>query len=422
MKKRIAMFIISAAITSCIGMSLPGNIVFAVQEGISENEENNPVDIPEDNGQAVGHSGNPAEDKEGDSVKEPSEGEELTSHGSETEENNGTLSVDDPADIPENNGEDNEHQDNAVKDKEETSVKEPSKDEEPVLQGAEIEKNNGTLPVDEFHRNKEKLFGDGIDDEKQKSMQNEESDPEKETEKTNSEKEDRASLQIPESLDIVIDPFEINGRGQIYSKEYCIKNTGKTAGLLKITNFMCTPGEKSGVIITNDSNGMHDANEKLVCMEIVFANGYTITFPSEETEYEVRLEPDEELRFFYSGEVNENALQGWKEHDLMVGMVYFWNIEKETPENEVDSKEEEMSLDLEIEENTTEEDYQRSTWVNNDMSDIFESKEPEEMKQSKISSSGENVDKENVNGEEQSEFDDKDFQESQSDLTDGNKQ
>ena len=185
---------------------------------------------------------------------------------------------------------------------------------------------------------------------------------------------------------------------------------------------MCTPGENSGVIIKNDNNGIHDAAEKFVYLEIVFGNGHRIIFPSEGTDYEVRLEPGEELRFFYRGEVNENAPQGWREHDLMVGMIYFWNIEKEVLENEIDLKEEEIPVfDSENEENMIEEDELRTIWENEDISDISERTDSEKMKQPESSSFEKNMDEQNVNDEEKIKYGEKDLEEAQSNLTDGNK-
>lgn len=348
MKKCIAMFIISVAITSWIGVSLPGNIVFADEERILENQEDNPTEILEDKD----YLDNPTEDKVGNLLKQ--------------------------------------------------SVK----DEEPVSQETEIEKNSGSPIANEFDQNKEELFRYRLENMKQESIQNEKSDLEERTERTESKKETMASLQIPEKLDITIDPFEINEKGQIYSKEYTIKNSGETAGVLRISDFMCKPGENSGVIIKNNNNGIHDAAEKFVYMEIVFGNGHRIIFPSDEAEYEVRLEPGEELRFFYRGEINENASQGWREHDLMVGMVYFWNIEKEDSENE---------------ENMIKEDELRTAWENGDISDISERKDYEEMKRTESSSFEEEVNEEVINSEEKLKFGEKDLEELQSDLIDGNK-
>lgn len=363
MKRYIAMFIMSAVITSWISTSFPGNIVYADQEGISENELDGSTDTSEEK----------------------------------------------------------EYSDDVSEDMDRNSEKKTEKDVEPTTQDPEVENNNGTLLENEFDGNEEKLFKFGMQDEKQETVPNKKKDLVERLEKIDSKKEAMASLQIPEKLDITIDPFEINGKGQIFSKEYTIKNSGETAGLLRITNFMCIPGENSGVILTNESSGIHDANEKFAYMEILFGNGSRINFPSEDAEYEVYMEPGEELRFFYRGEVNENASQGWREHDLMVGMVYFWNIEKEALENEINFKEEIPAFDWENIEDTIKEDEVRKVWENESLSDISEGKDQGEMKQPESSAFGENDKEGNVNSEKELKFEDRYFQKIQSDLIDRNR-
>lgn len=49
------------------------------------------------------------------------------------------------------------------------------------------------------------------------------------------------SLQIPQKLQIVIDPFEMDGKGQIYSEQYMVRNMGETAGALTLA-FVCRLG------------------------------------------------------------------------------------------------------------------------------------------------------------------------------------
>lgn len=342
MKRNIAIFMISAIIISWIGALIHPNVVFADRKETLENEKNDIKDVLEKN----------------------------------------------------------EYSDNVSENKDENSIKK-STEEEVFLKDTEIEKNNELSPIDEFDRNKEIEFEYGMQD-GDEFLQDGKADLVEREEKINSEKEAMVSLQIPEKLDVTIDPFEINGKGQIYSKKYCIKNSGGTTGVLRITNFACTPGEDSGVTIKKDSNGIHNVDEKFVYIEMVFGNGDKITLPSEEEEYEVRLEPGEELRFFYRGEVNENALQGWKEHDLTVGMVYFWNIEEE---------EKILALDSENAKNTSKEDelgvISEDEDINNeDMSDISENKDFKNMGASERFFFEKNIDEEDFNNEEEFKNDD----------------
>ena len=142
------------------------------------------------------------------------------------------------------------------------------------------------------------------------------------------EKNDRVCLQIPEKLGLTIDPFEINGKGQIYSKNYVIKNVGTETGILTLSNIVCKPGNKGGVNIVTENKGIHETDEKSVYVKIVFEN-QEVVLSQEGAEYETRLAPGEELLFHYSGEVSENASRNWEEKDVTVGMLYFWNMEEE---------------------------------------------------------------------------------------------
>lgn len=44
------------------------------------------------------------------------------------------------------------------------------------------------------------------------------------------------SLVIPQKLELIIDSFEIDGKTQVYSEKYDIKNAGKTIGVLQFLN------------------------------------------------------------------------------------------------------------------------------------------------------------------------------------------
>ena len=74
-------------------------------------------------------------------------------------------------------------------------------------------------------------------------------DKEKESEDKNPENDSDAgmseveNLQIPQKLEIVIDPWEMDGKSQIYSEQYTIRNTGEAAGVLTLSQLICRPQE-----------------------------------------------------------------------------------------------------------------------------------------------------------------------------------
>lgn len=151
-----------------------------------------------------------------------------------------------------------------------------------------------------------------------------------------------ASLEIPQKMEVIIDPWEIDGRTQIYSEPYTIRNNGKTAGTLLLT-FTCTPGENAGAVVREDSENLHnDKNEeKSLYIKLISGDGEEIIFSEEGAEYQVRLEPGDEMTLRFEGEVNENAAEPWRDGDVEIDGVYSWETEDEIPEDTSEESEEE---------------------------------------------------------------------------------
>lgn len=135
------------------------------------------------------------------------------------------------------------------------------------------------------------------------------------------------SLQIPQRISVVIDPWEMDGKGQIYSEQYVIRNVGETAGKLVLAGSIYSSWDRNGIVVRTDNNGIHSGQDKSIYMEMAFGNGDYTVYTLEEMEYEVRLEAGEELAFWFSGEVNEEALYPWKNGDFGVTMKYTWEEE-----------------------------------------------------------------------------------------------
>lgn len=149
------------------------------------------------------------------------------------------------------------------------------------------------------------------------------------------EKEDTPSrLQMPQKLSIVVDPWEMDGRGQVYSEEYVIKNTGETAGTLTLSGLKCTPRKNSGVKVRENKRGLRDGKEKNLYMEIAFGEEDTVVLTREGAEYQTGLEPGEELTLCFKGELNENASKSWKDGDVTVTVVYDWKPAEDVADEE----------------------------------------------------------------------------------------
>jgi len=152
------------------------------------------------------------------------------------------------------------------------------------------------------------------------------------------------NLQMPQKLDVIIDPWEIDRKGQIYSEEYVIRNTGEETGILTLSNMTCKPQEMSDVVVRTEGSGTHVDKSKSIYMEMLFGTGERIVLSEIENEYEAELKPGEELTFQFTGEVNEYASGNWKNGDVAVSVVYSWEREEEDGQvsGDADSVEEGM--------------------------------------------------------------------------------
>lgn len=163
------------------------------------------------------------------------------------------------------------------------------------------------------------------------------------SEKASDRQADVSHLQVPQKLHVVIDPWEMDGQGQIYSERYVIKNTGKTEGTLTLSGLACKTGGNSNVVVKDQAQGLHDEEEKSVYMEMLFGDDdklERVVLSKRKSVYKVKIKPGEELPFIFSGEVNENASEGWKDGDLDVTVTYSWKPEEleDNKENARDGK------------------------------------------------------------------------------------
>ncbi len=135
------------------------------------------------------------------------------------------------------------------------------------------------------------------------------------------------TLQIPEKLEIILNPWEMDGQPQIYSEKYVVKNCGERPGTLLLSELKCEP-EGEGVHVQTEKQGLHDGTEKSVYMELEFGNGEKLVLSEEASGYETRLEPGAEFAFWFSGEMNENASEQWEGKEVSVTAVYSWTAEE----------------------------------------------------------------------------------------------
>lgn len=142
-----------------------------------------------------------------------------------------------------------------------------------------------------------------------------------------SESSGLAQLQIPQKMEIVIDPWEMDEKEQIYSKEYTVQNMGETSGVLTL-DFACKVREDTGLSFQEDPDGIHSSDEKLIYMKVLFGTGEEAVFTREGVKYQAELQPGETLSLRFTGEVNENADDPWKDGDIEIEGMYSWEQEK----------------------------------------------------------------------------------------------
>lgn len=193
------------------------------------------------------------------------------------------------------------------------------------------------------------LLGNLFDTKEGKKVSPDDSDKKmKEKELLSREASELKNLQIPQKFEVVIDPWEMDRKGQIYSEQYIISNTGDAPGILTLSNLVCKPREQSGVIVRTDKEGLHNSGDKFIYMEMLFGNNERIVFSEESSQYQTELAPGEELPVCFVGEVNENALGKWKDDDIAVSLVYSWEMEEKQVAD--DSEKEEAWIDENLEE------------------------------------------------------------------------
>ena len=109
---------------------------------------------------------------------------------------------------------------------------------------------------------------------------------------------------------IIIDSWEIEENSQgnrIISEEYVLRNAGEVPGTLILENLSCK---------TN----------KDICMEMVIGTGESMRLPQGSSEYQVELKPGEEVRIWFTGEMNESMSEELEKCVVEVTAVCSWSI------------------------------------------------------------------------------------------------
>lgn len=144
-------------------------------------------------------------------------------------------------------------------------------------------------------------------------------------------------LQIPEKLEVVLDPWELDGETQIYSEPFTVKNTGDASGVLTLS-FTCKVNKEGGVSICKTQEGLHDSQEKLLYMKAVFGDEEEVVFSEEGVQCQAVLSSGGEFTLRFEGEVNENVEEPWVNGDLEIKGTYSWEEGETMPEEDEENK------------------------------------------------------------------------------------
>lgn len=130
------------------------------------------------------------------------------------------------------------------------------------------------------------------------------------------------SIQVPENLNFVIDPWNLSGLGQIYSQHFVIRNNSNIPCTVQLDDIRCYSEQENGAIIVEDVAEVYAEETPNVYLEMVFQTGKKLVLSPKEKEYTVNLEPDSEIEFWFIGKVNEKTKENWENKKVLVTLKY----------------------------------------------------------------------------------------------------
>jgi hypothetical protein len=142
------------------------------------------------------------------------------------------------------------------------------------------------------------------------------------------------SVSLPLNLNFTIDPFEVDGRGQVYSETYFVRNFGATSVLFDIVTVGVSfrnYWEHESVPYPFDDSRRTDLKSIYLSLDFDRYNmpSVVLTDPYYPKQSSAVLEAHSayneevsQLSFRFSGNVNAVPASAWSRGDVMVTMVY----------------------------------------------------------------------------------------------------
>lgn len=136
------------------------------------------------------------------------------------------------------------------------------------------------------------------------------------------------AVQVPQNLNFYLDPDNEKGRGQIYSNQYKVQNSGKEAVTFYMELSLSALDTETGIIFSPEE--WDEAPEdRCIYMYVLFEgketeDNYILTNPEEECKERVVLEPAGEegdtLYISFGGVLSGS--EGWKSGELAINALY----------------------------------------------------------------------------------------------------
>ena len=141
------------------------------------------------------------------------------------------------------------------------------------------------------------------------------------------------NVLVPTTVSVTLDPFELNGRGQIYSDVYEIKNFGDNNVLLTFTDLQITfPDDKNFEALASPFDEKRVSKLKSIYMQLDFGRddepSAVLTDSDWEGEVTIPLSGDQSdpertlVSLSFSGNINHLPKVPWRDGDVRINLTY----------------------------------------------------------------------------------------------------
>lgn len=116
---------------------------------------------------------------------------------------------------------------------------------------------------------------------------------------------------------------------RIVSSEYILRNTGETAGTLILSGLTCKTPEQGGITVMENQEELNHSVGETIYIEMLTRVGEVEekkALSQKDSEYQIELEPGEEISIRFAGEMKERSDEDWKNENVEVTAVCLWRL------------------------------------------------------------------------------------------------